>query len=136
MSLLSGLMGPVCVVVPLVLGKDVAGVCSVEGKHVVADLVAEYVDHAFAVCVYSRCSRCGGEDVGAVGAEHLVEGVGVFAVAVAEQEAQRVRAAAEIASEVSRLLRRPRLCWVGRNPVYRCPSSVDRGCWCTSGLYR
>ena len=39
-SLLSGLVGSVLVVVPLVFGKDLPGVCLVEDKNVVADLVA------------------------------------------------------------------------------------------------
>jgi hypothetical protein len=50
-SLLSGLVGPVLVVVPLVFSEDLSGVCLVEDQNVVADLVAEGPDDSFAVCV-------------------------------------------------------------------------------------
>jgi hypothetical protein len=43
-SLLPGLVGPVVVVVPLVFGEDVSGVCLVEDQDVVAYFVAEGSD--------------------------------------------------------------------------------------------
>jgi hypothetical protein len=86
-SLLSGLVGPVCVVVPLVFGKDMASVCLVEDQQVVAYFAAQCLDHSFAVCVHPWRAGCGGENAYAVRAEHLVEGGGVFAVTVAKQEA-------------------------------------------------
>src|SRR5687767_1739498 len=87
-SLLSGLMGPVVVVVPLVFGEDMSGVCLVEDQNVVADLVAEGFDDPFAVCVHPRGLGCAGQDVHVLGVEDSVEGGGVLGVAIAEQEAE------------------------------------------------
>jgi hypothetical protein len=91
-SLLSGLVGPVCFVVPLVFGKegrgaDVASVCLVQDQQVVPYLAARCLDHSFAVCVRPWRAGCGGENVCAVRAEHLVEGGRIFAITVAEHEA-------------------------------------------------
>ena len=84
-----GLGGPVCVVVPLVFGKDVASVClvQVQDQQVVPYLAARCLDHSFAVCVRPWRAGCGGENVCAVRAEHLVEGGRIFAITVAEHEA-------------------------------------------------
>jgi hypothetical protein len=51
-SLVSGLVRSVVVVVLLVLGEDVSGVCFVEDQEVVAELGAEGSDDAFTVCVH------------------------------------------------------------------------------------
>jgi hypothetical protein len=83
-SLLSGLVGPVVVVVPLVFGEDVSGVGLVENQNVVADLVAEGSDDAFAVCVHPEGLGCAGEDVHAFGLEDGVKRCRVLPVAIAE----------------------------------------------------
>jgi hypothetical protein len=55
--LLSGLMGPVMVVVPLVFGEDLLGMCLVEHQNVVADLVAEGSDDPFDLPQSNRISN-------------------------------------------------------------------------------
>jgi hypothetical protein len=105
--LLSGLVGPVLVVMPLIFGGVYSGVCRVEGQHVIAHFAAERPDSPFAVCVHARCPRRARESVHVFCTEDSVEGWGVLAVSVAEQEAQRVGACAEVRGEVAGLLLRP-----------------------------
>jgi hypothetical protein len=111
--LLPGLVGPVVVVVPLVFGEDLSGVCLVEDQDVVADLVADGSADSFAVCVHPRCLGCAGQDAHVLGLEYGVEGGGVLRVAVAEQEAERARPSSEIGGEVAGLLDGPVLGRVG-----------------------
>jgi hypothetical protein len=103
-SLLPGLVGPVVVVVLLVFGEDVSGVCLVEDQDVVADLGAEGSDDAFAVCVHPRRLGCAGEDVDVVGLEDGVEGGRVLCVAIAEQEPELAQPSIDIGGEVAGLL--------------------------------
>jgi hypothetical protein len=63
--------------------------------------------------VHSRCPRCGLEDVDLFGVEDGVEGGGVFAVSVAEQEPHRVQARVEVGGEIPGLLGGPVLGGVG-----------------------
>jgi hypothetical protein len=59
------------------------------------------------VCVHPWCPGRGFEDVHLLGLEDGVEGGGVVVVSVAEQEAHRVEARAEIGGEVPCLVNRP-----------------------------
>jgi hypothetical protein len=120
--------GPVLVVVPLVFGEDLSGVCLVEDQNVVADLVAEGFDDWFAVCVRLRCLGCAGQDVHVVGSKDGVEGGRVLRVAVAEQKAERAQVRTDIGGEVAGLLCRPVLFGCSVTPAMwsrRVPSAVS-----------
>ncbi|CDR12947.1 predicted protein [Streptomyces iranensis] len=85
---MSGSVGAVCVVEPLVFGQDMAGVSFVEDEYVVEGFSAEGADHSFAVGVGFRRADRRLDDLDVLGLEYGVEGVGVLAVAVSDEEAQ------------------------------------------------
>lgn len=72
-SLLAGLVRSVLVVVALVFGEDVSGVCLVVDQYVVTDLGAKGSDDPFAVCVHPRRLGRAGQDVHLFGSEDVIE---------------------------------------------------------------
>lgn len=100
-------MGTVLVVVALVGGQDLPGVGLADDEDVIEYLAPDGADHSFAAGVYPGSSRRALEDVHLLSLEDGVEGSSVFAVAVAEQEAQVVRAPAEVGCRVPCLLHCP-----------------------------
>lgn len=102
--LVPGLVGPVPVVVPLVLGEKFSSVCLVEDQNVVGHFTVEGFDDPFAVGVHLRRLGCAGEDVDVFGLEDGVGGGRVLRVAVAEQEAERAQPRTGIGGEVAGLL--------------------------------
>jgi hypothetical protein len=105
--LFSGLVGPVLVVVPLVLGENLSSVCLVEDQNLVVHFTAEGSDDPFAVGVHLRRLGCAGQDVHVFRLEDSVEGGRVLRVAVAEQEAERAQPRTGIGGEGAGLLCRP-----------------------------
>src|ERR1044072_6710049 len=76
-------------------------------QQVVEGLAPQCPDGPLAVCVHPRGLRGDLDGFDPLSFEDGVEGLGVFAVPVADQEAQRLEAHARIKSEVAGLLGRP-----------------------------
>ncbi|WP_345029397.1 hypothetical protein [Kutzneria kofuensis] len=95
------------VVVILIRGEDLPGVGLVHDQNVVENLATDGVDHSLAVGIHARRLRHAEQRLHLLGCENSVEGNGVLAVPVAEEEAQRLDTAAQVADEVASLLNRP-----------------------------
>ena len=96
---------PVLVVVLDVLAQDAFDVAAVEDQQPVQALGADGSDEPFGDGVRLRRSCRRLDDPDAVRAEHLVEGIAVLAVAVADQQAQAL--VGDIEAEVACLLGDP-----------------------------
>ena len=95
-ALSAGLVRAMAVVVSGVGVEDVPGVGLVPDQQVVEGFASQGCDDPFAVGVHSRSPRRGLHDLGAVGREDRVEGLGVLRVPVADQEARRVDPCAQL----------------------------------------
>ncbi|MFF2410023.1 hypothetical protein [Streptomyces sp. NPDC058092] len=78
------------------------------------DLAPDPADHSLAAGVHARHLWRAEQHVHVFGLEDGVEGVGVLAVAVAENEAERLDACAEVGGQIAGLLGRPPARWGGR----------------------
>ncbi|XIF73698.1 hypothetical protein Q4V65_01945 [Kutzneria buriramensis] len=95
------------VVVLLVFGEDLFGVGLVHDESVVEDLSADGADHSLAVGNHARSLRRTEQHLHLVCFEDSVEGGGVLAVSVAEEEAEGLDTAIQVVGEVMGLLGRP-----------------------------
>jgi hypothetical protein len=95
------------VVVADVGREDSFEVASVHDQDPVEALAAYGADPAFDERVRARCPHRCADDPDAVGAEHLIERRRELAVAVVDQEADRLRPLDERLDDVARLLARP-----------------------------
>ncbi len=105
--MLSGLMRSMSVVVSGVGAENTESVALAPELQVVEDLAPQCPDGPLTVCVHPRGLRGGLDGFDALVFEDGVEGFGVFAVPVADQEAQWLQTHALVEGEVSGLLGRP-----------------------------
>lgn len=91
----------------LVLGEDLVGVGFVHEQDVLEDLAPDRAAHWLAVGVPARRQGRAAQQVHGLGREDGVAGVGVLAVAVAENEAERLDACVEVGGQMADLLGRP-----------------------------
>ncbi len=80
-------------------------------QDVVEQFASQGADDPFAVGVHPGRLRRAGDDVQSIGLEDGVERLAVLAVAVAEQEAQRLHPVSEVGGKVPGLLCCPFLVW-------------------------
>jgi hypothetical protein len=90
-SLVEGAVGAMCVVVLDVGREDSFEVAAVEDQEPVEALAADAADPAFGEGVRAGCANGCPDDPDRFGAEHLVEGGGELAVAIVDQETDRLR---------------------------------------------
>lgn len=79
----------------------------VHDENMVEDLTTNRADRWFAVRIHAWSRRCTEQHLHLLRREDSVEGAGVLAVPVAQDEAQRLDTAAQVAGEVAGLLGRP-----------------------------
>lgn len=103
-------MGPVSVVVLQIPGEDSVQVAFVEDERPVEELAVQGADEPFAVCVRFRGLGRAFEDAQAGVGEDGVEGVGVLAAAVTDQELDACDVRAGVHEEVAGGLGGP---WAG-----------------------
>src|SRR3954452_9427199 len=106
-------MGSVSVVMLFVGLQDLPCMALIHDQDVVEEFASDGADDPLAMSVHPGRSWRDPEHAQAVGAEGGVERVAVLAVAVAEQESERLRSVSEVGGEVSGLLRSPCLGRVG-----------------------
>lgn len=100
-SLVPGSVRSMSVVMIPVLGENVSGMGLIHDQNVIEDFAADRADHSLAVCVHPRRAGRAKRHLPLLSFEDSVEGAGVLAIALAEDEAQRLDTAAEVGEELT-----------------------------------